>query len=57
LNILDAILVLQMTVAWAGDFALPRLIGGVLIIDELGGGDLFQRLFPRRTVGISGSSA
>jgi len=47
---LDAILALQLTVAWAGEgrCAPPRLKWWETdLIDEEGGGDLFKRLLPR----------
>lgn len=47
---LDAILALQMTVSWAGEsLCIPPRLGWwrTDLIDEIGGGDLFQRLFPK----------
>ncbi len=49
-NRLDAILALQMTVAWAGEgLCDPKRLDWwrTDLVDELGGGDLFQRLFPK----------
>lgn len=49
-NMLDAILALQMTVAWAGEgLCAPKRLDWwrTDLVDELGGGDLFQRLFPK----------
>jgi hypothetical protein len=45
----DAILGLQVTVAWAGEGRCsPRRLGwwDTDLIDEAGGGDLFKRLLP-----------
>jgi hypothetical protein len=47
---LDAILALQMTIAWAGEGrSEPRRLGWwqTDLIDEAGGGDLLRRLLPR----------
>lgn len=47
---LDAILALQLSVAWAGEAAgTPRRLGwwNTDLIDAEGGGDLFARLVPR----------
>lgn len=49
-NTLDTIIALQMTVGWAGEgLCVPPRLGwwNTDLIDELGGGDLFQRLFPK----------
>jgi hypothetical protein len=49
-NTLDAILALQLTVAWAGEGRCsPRRLGWweTDLIDEDGGGDLFKRLLPQ----------
>jgi len=46
---LDTILALQITVAWAGEaLSEPKRVGWwrTDLVDELGGGDLFKRLFP-----------
>jgi len=46
-NLLDTILALQMTVAWAGEgLCDPKRLNWwrTDLVDELGGGDLFQRL-------------
>ncbi len=47
---LDAIVALQLTVAWAGERAAePERLGWweTDLVDELAGGDLFARLLPR----------
>lgn len=47
---LDAILALQLTVAWAGEGrCTPRRLGwwDTDLIDEAGGGDLLARLLPK----------
>lgn len=47
---LDIILALQMTIAWAGEgLCEPKRLDWwrTDLIDEAGGGDLFQRLFPK----------
>jgi hypothetical protein len=47
---LDAILALQMTIAWAGEaLCEPKRLGWwrTDLIDQAGGGYLFQRLFPK----------
>jgi hypothetical protein len=49
-DILDAILTLQLTVAWAGEGRCePRRLGWwqTDLVDPAGGGDLFARLTPR----------
>ncbi|MEN8446804.1 MAG: BREX-6 system BrxE protein [Cyanobacteria bacterium J06555_13] len=49
-SILDSILGWQFTIAWAGEGECePRRLGWwrTDLIDEAGGGDLFQRLFPQ----------
>jgi hypothetical protein len=49
-DILDRILALQLTVAWAGEgLCEPRRLGwwDTDLIDEAGGGDLIARLAPR----------
>jgi hypothetical protein len=49
-NSLDAVLAVQLTVAWAGEGRCsPRRLKWweTDLIDESGGGDLFARLFPR----------
>jgi hypothetical protein len=46
---LDAVLAIQLTVAWAGEGrCTPRRLGwwDTDLIDEAGGGDLFRRLMP-----------
>jgi len=48
-DILDRILALQIAIAWAGEaLSEPKRLGWwrTDLIDELGGGDLFKRLFP-----------
>jgi hypothetical protein len=47
---LDAVLALQMTVAWAGEgLCEPKRLDWwrTDLVDEAGGGDLFKRLFPK----------
>ncbi|NRA34740.1 MAG: BREX-6 system BrxE protein [Polyangiaceae bacterium] len=47
---LDAILALQLTVAWAGEVAAePKRLGwwDTDLVDEAAGGDLFSRLLPK----------
>ncbi len=47
---LDAILALQLTVAWAGEgLADPKRLDWwrTDLVDPMGGGDLFARLFPK----------
>jgi hypothetical protein len=47
---LDAILVIQITVAWAGEArCTPKRLGwwDTDLIDEMGGGDLLRRLLPK----------
>ncbi len=49
-HVLDEILTLQLLVAWAGEaLSDPPRLGWwrTMLVDELGGGDLFQRLTPR----------
>ncbi len=49
-SILDEILVLQLTVAWAGEgYCEPKRLGWwkTDIVDSAGGGDLMQRLLPK----------
>jgi hypothetical protein len=53
---LDAILVVQLTVAWAGEGRCsPKRLGwwDTDLIDESGGGDLFARLLPQTHVWAS----
>lgn len=49
-DVLDAILAVQLTIAWAGEGRCsPRRLGwwDTDLIDELGGGDFFARLLPQ----------
>jgi hypothetical protein len=49
-DVLDAVLAIQLTVAWAGEGrCTPRRLGwwDTDLIDEAGGGDFFARLLPQ----------